>query len=250
MQVAMVTGAGKGIGREIVRRLATEGMIVYMGARDIARVREQARDLPGEVRPLRLDVTEQEQIEAAAARVTDECGRLDVLVNNAGVMLEWQHTATEVPMELVRRTYEVNVLGAVAVTQAFVPLLRRARPGRVVNVSSPLGSLSLLSDFGTLIAQRSHLAYGSSKAALNAVTLLYAKALVGDGILVNAANPGLVATDLNGGNGGLSVEQGAEVPVRLALLGEDGFTGRFVGDWRRGTPVEEPEASPDALVPW
>ncbi|SPL95963.1 short-chain dehydrogenase/reductase SDR [[Actinomadura] parvosata subsp. kistnae] len=248
--MALVTGAGKGIGREIVRRLASEGMIVYMGVRDLARVRDDARGLPGEVRPLRLDVTVREHVEAAAERVSGEAGRLDVLVNNAGVMLEWGHPVAEVPMDVVRRTYEVNVLGAVAVTQAFVPLLRRARPGRVVNVSSPLGSLSLLSDFGSLVAQRSHLAYGSSKAALNAVTLLFAKALAGDGILVNAANPGLVATDLNGGNGGLSVEEGAEVPVRLALLGEDGFTGRFVGDWRRGTPADRPEASPDALVAW
>lgn len=147
-EVALVTGANKGIGREIARRLAAEGVTVYLGARDEDRGRRAARDLAGDaadVRVLQLDVTEQAQIDAAVKRVDEEFGRLDVLVNNAGIGIEWGDAVEEVTVEQVRRTYEVNVFGVVAMTRACIPLLRRSAAARVVNLSSPLGSLGLIS---------------------------------------------------------------------------------------------------------
>ena len=140
-EVAVVTGANKGLGREIARRLAAEGMVVYLGARDENRGRAAAEDLGaegGEVRFLQLDVTDQAQVDAAAARVEAESGRLDVLVNNAGILLELETPVTEAGGEQLRETYAVNLIGAVAVTRAIM-LLRRSAPARVVNMSTPLG---------------------------------------------------------------------------------------------------------------
>ncbi|MEV0700882.1 SDR family NAD(P)-dependent oxidoreductase [Saccharopolyspora sp. NPDC050389] len=224
-------------------------MIVYLGARDAERGRAAARDLNAragaDVRFVRLDVTEEAQIAAAVRRVDEECGRLDVLVNNAGVVVEWGVPVQEVTTEQLRRVFDVNVFGAAAMTRACVPLLRRSTAGQVVNLSSPLGSLSLLSDPDDPVSTRGLLAYSSSKAALNAITVLYANALRDDSICVNAANPGLVATDLNApsqfGRGVRTAEQGAEVPVALALMGADGPTGAFCGD---------NDSSVDATVPW
>ena len=229
-EVAVVTGANKGLGREIARRLAAEGMVVYLGARDENRGRAAAEDLGaegGDVRFLQLDVTDQAQVDAAAARVEAESGRLDVLVNNAGILLELETPVTEAGGEQLRETYAVNLIGAVAVTRASIPLLRRSAPARVVNMSTPLGSLSLIADPGTHFAKMGLLAYSSSKSALNCATVLYANTLRDDGVLVNAAWPGYVATDLNQNRGALTVEQGAELPVELALLGADGPTGGF-----------------------
>ncbi|WHT20714.1 SDR family oxidoreductase [Crossiella sp. CA-258035] len=238
--VALVTGANKGIGREIARGLAAAGLTVYLGARDQERGARAAAELPGEVRVLRLDVTSQAEVDGAAARIEAETGRLDVLVNNAGVALDWAHGPAGADAEALRRSFEVNVFGAVAMTRACLPLLRGAEVGRVVNVSSPLGSLGLLSTPESPIAQRHLLAYSSSKAALNAVTLLYANALRPDGVLVNAVSPGLVATDLNAGSpfprGERTPAEGAALPIRLALLGADGPTGQFWGE--------------DGIIPW
>lgn len=239
-ETALVTGANKGIGRQIARRLAAEGLVVYLGSRDLTRGREAAEGIDGDVRPIELDVTDEGQIRAAAERVEQERGSLGVLVNNAGIAVEWGTPIAEVSAEQARRTFEVNVFGVVAVTRAFLPLLRRAAQAgtaaRIVNLSSPLGSLHLLSDPRSGIAEHALLAYSSSKSAVNALTLVYANALRADGILVNAANPGYVATDLNGHRGVLTVEQGAEGPVSLALLGQDGPTGTFTGS--------------DGTVPW
>ncbi|GAA4012509.1 SDR family NAD(P)-dependent oxidoreductase [Allokutzneria multivorans] len=239
-EVALVTGANKGIGKEIARGLAAEGMTVYLGARDLELGQRAADELSGDVRAVRLDVTDQSEVDSAVATIEAECGRLDVLVNNAGVAVEWGVAVPDLTADLVREAYEVNVFGVVAVTRACVPLLRRAPVGRVVNMSSPLGSLHLLADPGNPIASRGLLAYSSSKAALNAITLLYANALRQDGILVNAANPGLVKTDLNTDSpfprGERTPVDGAVAPLRLALLGADGPTGEFWGD--------------DSTVPW
>ncbi|SDM28579.1 SDR family NAD(P)-dependent oxidoreductase [Allokutzneria albata] len=238
--VALVTGANKGIGKEIARRLAAEGMTVYLGARDPELGEKAADDMTGDVRVLRLDVTDQSEVDTAVAVIDAECGRLDVLVNNAGVVVERSVAATEVSAALMGQAYETNVFGVVAVTRACIPLLRRAPVGRVVNVSSPLGSLSLLSEPGNPIAERGLLACSSSKSALNAITLLYANALRQDGILVNAVSPGLVATDLNTASpfprGTRTPADGAVAPIRLALLGAEGPSGVF---W-----------SYDDVVPW
>ncbi|PWW63199.1 SDR family oxidoreductase [Actinokineospora spheciospongiae] len=249
-EVALVTGANKGIGLRIARRLGEVGMTVHLGARDQERGRAAERELRADgldARFTRIDVTVQEQVEAAAERIGAEHGRLDVLVNNAGVVVEWGIPTAEITAEHMRAAFEVNVFGTVAVTNAFIPLLSRSANARVVNISSPLGSLSLLSDPENPISTRGLLPYSSSKAALNAVTLVYANALRGEGIKVNAANPGLVATDLNSrspfSRGVLTPEQGAEVPVRLALLPEDGPTGSFRGSG-------DGDGSVDVVVPW
>ena len=243
-EVALVTGANKGIGREISRRLTAEGMTVYLGARDEERGQKAAQDLAGDgadVRFLQLDVTDQAQIDAAVKHIDEEFGRLDVLVNNAGIAIEWGDTVDEVTVEQVRRTYEVNVFGVVAMTRACIPLLRRSAAPRVVNLSSPMGSLRRISDVEDPISVLGMLAYSSSKTALNSITLLYANALRKDGIAVNAASPGFVATDLNGHRGHLTAEQGAGLPVKLALPGSDGPTGTFLG---------QDESLEREVVPW
>lgn len=242
-EVALVTGANKGIGKEIVRRLAAEGMTVYLGARDDGRGRAAAAEIEGDVRFVRLDVTDGSTVEAAVKRVEHDYGRLDVLVNNAGVAVEWGIEPELVGADELRRAYEVNVFGVVTVTRAAIPLLRTG--SRVVMLSSPLGSLALMSDPTSVVSTRHLLAYNSSKAALNALTVLYANVLRPKGILVNAANPGLVGTDLNGfepgRNGVRTPERGATIPVGLALLPPDGPTGSFHGD---------DDHSPDGVVPW
>lgn len=233
METALVTGANKGIGREIARRLVTEGMTVYMGARDATRGKEAA-DAVG-ARFVQLDVTDEEEVMRAVKGI----GQLDVLVNNAGVAVEWGTDVADVSAAQLRQAYEVNVFGVVTVTRACVPLLRNSPAGRIVNMSSPLGSIQLLADFDSPVASRQLLAYSSSKAALNALTLMYAKALAP--IRVNSVNPGLIATDLNGftpGEGVGTVEEGAEVPVRLAL--GDGQTGTFYGEGRYSTNGQIP----------
>ncbi len=237
-EVAVVTGANKGLGREIARHLAAEGMIVYLGARDETRGRAAAEDLSiegGDVRFLQLDVTDQAQIDAAVARLEEEDGRLDVLVNNAGILLELETPVTDAGEEQLRETFAVNLIGAVAVTRASIPLLRRSTPGRIVNMSTPLGSMSLISDPETHVAKMGLLGYSASKSALNCATVLYANALRNDGVLVNAAWPGYVATDLNQNRGALTAEQGAKLPVELALLGSDGPTGGFFTRAEDGT---------------
>ena len=237
-RVALITGANKGIGREVARRLGTLGMTVLLGARDEGRGAEAARELKEEgidARFVHLDVTEEASAERAARRIEQEFGRLDVLVNNAGIMLEEERPTTDVsPAEItpdqMRRTYEPNVLGVVTVTHTMLPLLRRSSAARLVNVSSALGSVTLRADLDHPMSGRRLMAYGSSKAALNALTLIYANELRGEGILVNAATPGFVATDLNDRTGGGTVEQGATVVVRAATLGDDGPSGAFFGE--------------------
>jgi NAD(P)-dependent dehydrogenase (short-subunit alcohol dehydrogenase family) len=223
VETALVTGANKGIGREIARRLVAAGMNVYVGARDAGRGLEAAGAVGA--RFVQLDVTDEEQVAKAVAGID----ALDVLVNNAAVAVEWG-TPAEVTAAQLRAAFEVNVFGVVTVTRACVPLLRRSPAGRIVNLASQLGSLSVLGSDG-LVPDRQLLAYSSSKAALNALTLLYAKALTP--IRVNSVHPGLIATDLNGftpGAGVGTVEDGADLPVRV-ILGESG-TGQFYGEGR------------------
>lgn len=236
-RVALVTGANKGIGREIARQLGRMGMMVFVGARNQNRGEDATRDLRDEgidARFLHLDVTDRKVGDAAARRVDEEVGHLDVLVNNAAINIGSQR-ASEVGAEVVRDSYETNVFGAVAVTRAMLLLLRRSASARVVNLSSTLGSLTLIGDPENRVATVGLPAYSSSKTALNALTLLYANELRDEGILVNAASPGYVGTELNP-SGTLSAEQGAVVPVRAATLPAGGPTGRFFGE--------------DGEVPW
>jgi NAD(P)-dependent dehydrogenase (short-subunit alcohol dehydrogenase family) len=232
--VALVTGGNKGIGRAIVSGLARAGYTVYLGARDAGRGAAAATELSGDgdVRFVQLDVTSQADADAAAARVEADFGHLDVLVNNAGVAAgsrrplgHLPRPAGETPDDL-RFVYEVNVFAVVRVTNAFLPLLRRAPAGRIVNVTSKRGSIG---EEGAWVGQPS-MAYSSSKTALNALTVHYARDLAGTPIKVNGAAPGHVATDFNGFRGTRTPEQGAAVAIHLATLGTDGPTGLVFED--------------------
>ena len=189
--VALVTGANKGIGKEIARQLAAAGLVVYVGSRDAARGERAVEEIGGHARLLVLDVADAASI-AGAAR---QAGRLDILVNNAGISGDGE-TADRDDVGAFRRIYETNVFGVVAVTNAFLPALRRSAHPRIVNISSGTGSLTWSA--GPQSPHRgSYAAYRSSKAALNALTVYYAHALADDGIMVNALAPGLRRTDLN-----------------------------------------------------
>ncbi len=228
-KVALITGANKGIGLEIARQLGKQGITVLVGARDPERAAEAVAKLTddgSDAHAVALDVTDADSVAAAAQDVEARFGRLDVLVNNAGIALD-DGPPSRVSLDIVRRTYEVNVFGVIGVTQAFLPLLRKSDAGRIVNMSSGLGSLTQNSDPNWGFAAVKPSAYNSSKAALNMVTVLLAAELKDAGIKVNAADPGFTATDLNQHRGTRTVEQGATEAVRLATLPADGPTGGY-----------------------
>ena len=236
-RVALVTGAARGLGLEIVRALAARGHRVYLSARSLAKAEAATRPLRDtglHVAPLALDVTDAASIAEAAARVGGETGALHVLVNNAGVLLDEPNTALDVPIPVVRATFEADCFGPWAVIQAFAPLLRRARGARVVNVSSTAGSLSELAA-GVHEDAWGPPAYCASKAALNALTILAARAFGKDRVLVNACCPGWLRTDMGGPAATLSAAEGADTPVWLATLPDDGPTGGFFAG-REPTP--------------
>jgi NAD(P)-dependent dehydrogenase (short-subunit alcohol dehydrogenase family) len=237
-KVALVTGANKGIGLEVVAQLADLGMTVLLGARDRDRREKAVAELAERgltARPLALDVTDQTSVTTAAAEIEEHFGRLDVLVNNAGISGDRDgQRPGSADLAVTRAVFEVNLFGAITVTEAMMPLLRRSPAARIVNLSSSLGSIELLLTPGTHQSKVSpSTAYRVSKTALNALTANYGKQLREEGILVNAADPGLCATDLAKGiNRPVSrtAAQGAAVAVRLATLGDDGPTGGFFSD--------------------
>lgn len=234
-QIALITGANKGIGFEIAHQLGTQGITVLVGARDLARGEAAVQKLRAEeidAMVIQIDVTDQKSIDAAATSISHAYNKLDILVNNAGISVrEGSTPPSELAIEDLRRTFETNFFGAFAVTRAMLPLLRRAEAGRIVNLSSPLGSLNLNSDLTSYAAQMPPLlAYNSSKTALNALTVLFAKELQHTQIKINSVSPGYVATDLNSHSGFLTTEQGAKVPVAFALLPADGPTGGFFSE--------------------
>ncbi|WP_407571762.1 SDR family oxidoreductase [Deinococcus altitudinis] len=225
-QVALITGANKGIGLEIARQLAQLDFTVLIGARDAQRGEAAADLLRAEgldAHALVLDVTDTASVQVAAAQLGERFGRLDVLVNNAGVSLDDMPPST-VLMEVLRTTFETNVFGVVQVTQALLPLLRATPAARIVNMGSAMGSLTLTSDLNNIRSGYWLLAYASSKSALHAVTVQFANELRETGIKVNAADPGYVATDMTGQQGFNSLQDGALPAVRLATLPGDGPT--------------------------
>ena len=232
-KIALVTGANKGIGFEIARQLGALDITVLVGARNAARGEEavqKLRDEKSEAVAVGLDVTNQASIDATATFIDQTYGRLDILVNNAGILLEGNTPPSQLSFEDVQKTFATNVFGVFAVTKAMLPLLRRSQAGRIVNLSSRMGSLSINSDADSPIAKLPPiLAYNASKTALNALTVFFAKELQGTPIKVNSVSPGIVATDLNGYHGYLTAEQGAKVPVIYATLPIDGPTGGFFG---------------------
>jgi NAD(P)-dependent dehydrogenase (short-subunit alcohol dehydrogenase family) len=232
-RTALVTGANKGIGHEIARRLAADAHTVWIGCRDRARGEAAAAALAGDgadVRLLELDVTNDASVAAAAAVLGRQTDRLDVLVNNAGIATGFRLPPSEEPVDQMKAVYEVNVFGPVRVTQAFLPLLKASRSGRIVMMSSGLGSIAKALDPASEFQTLNALAYNSSKTALNAVTVAFAKELAPLGIKVNASDPGYTATDLNGHRGYRSVEQAAQIAVRLATLDADGPTAGYFND--------------------
>jgi NAD(P)-dependent dehydrogenase (short-subunit alcohol dehydrogenase family) len=229
-RIALVTGANKGIGFDIARRLGQAGLTVLLGARDVVRGAAAAGELQAanlDVRYLELDVTRPATIETAAAMIGAEFKRLDVLVNNAAIIDPGDGPPGAVEVDSVRRTMETNFFGTLAVTRALLPFLREAPAARIVNVSSGLGSLALNADPEWEFASYKLLGYCASKAALNMLTVQLAFELRGTAIKVNSADPGYTATDMNGNTGHQTVAEGAAESVRLALLPPDGPTGGF-----------------------
>ncbi|WP_329187299.1 SDR family NAD(P)-dependent oxidoreductase [Streptomyces sp. NBC_01428] len=218
--IALVTGANRGIGREVARRLAAEGHTVYLTARSAKGAADTAAAIGGrDVRPLRLDVTSDDDVTTAARDI----GALDVLINNAAITYDTWQRAVSADLDVVREAAETNLYGPWRLTRALLPQLRASAHPRVVNVSSEAASLTSMGG-GTP-------AYSASKVALNALTRMFAAELRSDGILVNAVCPGWVATDM-GGAGGRPVEEGAASVLWAATLPDDGPTGGFFRDGR------------------
>ncbi len=225
-RVAVVTGGNKGIGFEICRQLARKGLRVILTSRDSAKGEEAMRRLRKDGLDVAfhpLDVDSDESVRRLIERLDKDVGRADVLVNNAGILLD-RRTASVLkePLQTFRRTFETNFYGALRMCQALVPLMRRNHYGRIVNLSSGLGQLDEMGD-GTP-------AYRASKTALNALTRMVASATQAQEILVNSMCPGWVRTDMGGPNATRSVEKGAETAVWLAMLPHDGPTGGFFRD--------------------
>ncbi|MBL7501123.1 SDR family oxidoreductase [Frankia sp. CNm7] len=241
-KVALVTGANKGIGYEIAAGLGALGYRVGVGARDKARLEtavDKLRAAGVDAFGVPLDVTSDQSVTDAAELVERRSGRLDALINNAGISGEmapgWVQDPTTLDLDVVRMVVETNVIGAIRVTNAMLPLLRRSTSPRIVNVSSNVASLTRQADpnieIGPIMA-----AYSPSKSFLNAVTVQYARQFASTNILINAACPGLVATDFTGFRGPRTPEQGAAIAIRLATLPDGGPTGSFFED--------------DGVIPW
>ncbi|MFC4174155.1 SDR family oxidoreductase [Microvirga sp. GCM10011540] len=230
-RIALVTGANKGIGREIARQLAQGGVFVIIGARDPARAKWAVEDLSSQGLPaqsVQLDLNDDVSITAAAERIRAEHGRLDILVNNAGIVDAADGPPSMSSPEAVRRIMDTNFVGTLAVTQAMLPLLRQSPAARIVNLSSSLGSLTLNGDPASPYYSARLIGYNASKAALNMLTVQLAQELRGTSIVVNSVSPGFVKTDLTGHSGFMTPEEGARLPVTYALVGEDAPSGQFV----------------------
>lgn len=223
-RTAIVTGGNRGIGYDICRQLGEQGYSVLMGSRDAANGAEAAaalRDGGADVTALTLDVSQRGSIERAVASAWERFGRIDVLVNNAGIFLD-RYSGLDVAQETVRQTLEVNVMGPLYLMQAVIPYMRQGGYGRIVNVSSKMGQLSGMGS--------GSLAYRTSKSALNAMTAILAAEVRDSNILINAASPGWVRSDMGGPSASRTLAEGADTPVWLATLPDDGPTGGFFHD--------------------
>ena len=233
-KVALITGANKGIGLEVGRQLGKLGFSVVLAARDETKIRNAAGQLLGEgldAHGVVLDVTNPSTAEDAARWLDERFGRLDVLINNAGVTFEFPQGTrpSELSLDDLKATYETNVFGAFTVIRTMLPLLRRSAPARIINQSSSMGSLGRQSDPTTPSYGNNIVAYNSSKSALNGLTVAFSKDLAAEGITVNSACPGWVRTDLGSDAAPRTVEQGAAIAVRLATMDEPP-TGKYLND--------------------
>jgi NAD(P)-dependent dehydrogenase (short-subunit alcohol dehydrogenase family) len=229
-QVALITGANKGIGFEVARQIGRSGVTVLVGARDKHAGEKAAATLTAEgvaAHFVAIDITDRDSVSTAAANIAAGFGRLDILVNNAGINDPADGVPSAASLDAIERVLRANFLGAVAVTQAMLPLLREAPSARIVNVSSGLGSLTQNGDPGYSSAAVKLIGYSASKAALNMLTVQLAYELRDTAIKVNSADPGYTATDLNGHRGTQTIPEGAAEAIRLALLPDDGPTGTY-----------------------
>lgn len=227
-KIALITGANKGIGKETAKQLAALGFTVLIGARDVAQGQAAADEVGHGAKAISLDVNREESIKAAAAQVEAAYGHLDILINNAGVKLGgYGQASTDIPTDEWRKTFETNLFGVIDVTRAFLPLLKKSEAGRIVNLSSILGSITLHADPKSPIYNSKPAAYDVSKSALNAFTVHLAFDLKDTAIKANAAHPGWVKTDMGGESAPMEIVDGAKTSVALATLPADGPTGGF-----------------------
>jgi NAD(P)-dependent dehydrogenase (short-subunit alcohol dehydrogenase family) len=248
--IALITGANKGIGFATAQLLGARDCTVLVGARDAKLGQEAERELRSEGADatfVLLDVTDDASIARAAEWIGQQFGVLDILINNAGIARgDRDGKPSQTTLATLRAVYETNVFGVVAVTNAMLPLLRKAPAARIVNVSSEVGSIGSMTDPASPLYPMASVPYPSSKTALNMVTAMYAKELRDTPIKVNAANPGYCATDLNGHRGFRTPEQGAAISVHLATLPADGPTGHLWGHlW-----VEGADDDATGVLPW
>jgi NAD(P)-dependent dehydrogenase (short-subunit alcohol dehydrogenase family) len=231
-KVALISGANKGIGFETARQLGKQGLTILLGARDLAKGEAAAAELKKEgidARAVKLDVVNAADVKAVAEKIEREFGKLDVLVNNAGVSFEsfGSNEPSKTPLDVLRKTLETNFFAVVELTQTLLPLVRKSAAGRIVNVSSILGSLSLQATEGSPIYDFKAFAYDTSKAALNSFTIHLAHELKGTKIKVNSAHPGWVKTDMGTDAAPMEIVDGAKTEVELAMLAADGPTGGY-----------------------
>ncbi|MGV9837992.1 SDR family NAD(P)-dependent oxidoreductase [Nocardia niigatensis] len=227
MSRILVTGANKGIGFETARRLRAAGHTVYLGSRDVERGERAAKEIGA--RPIRIDITDEGSVSAAVEAIRAE-GGLDVLINNAGIQTEMGADGTVVgaahlTADVMRETFETNVFGTVRVLHAFLPVLQESATPVVVNVSSGLASLTGVATPGSIIHAYPGVAYPASKTVVNMLTIQYAKAF--PRLRINSVEPGYTKTDLNNFSGHQTVQEGAEIIVRMALIDADGPTGGY-----------------------
>ncbi len=232
-KIALITGANKGIGLETARQLGKKDITILLGARDIKKGKTAVEGLAKEgidARPIAIDVSDPESVKKAAAQVEQDFGRLDILVNNAGIMTdEKNRKVSEQSLATWRETFETNFFGLIATTNAFLPLLRKSEAGRIVNLSSILGSITLHSTPGSPVYEsKNYAAYNVSKSAVNAYTVQLAYELKDTKIKVNAAHPGWVKTDMGGEGAMMEIEDGAKTSVALATIGSDGPNGAYM----------------------
>ena len=231
-KIALITGANKGIGLETARQLGQQGITVLVGARDEAKANQAAEELRKaglDVHGIVIDVNNAGSIQKAAARIERDYGRLDILVNNAGVMLDDQKKKpSEQSLDVWRKTFETNLFGVIATTQTLLPLLRKSAGGRIVNLSSILGSINLHATPGSPIYDMKLPAYNVSKSAVNAYTVQLAYELKDTTIKVNAAHPGWVKTEMGGEGATMDIPDGAKTSVALATIGADGPNGAYM----------------------
>jgi NAD(P)-dependent dehydrogenase (short-subunit alcohol dehydrogenase family) len=233
MSVALITGANKGLGLETAKQLAEQGVTVLLGARDLAKGEAAAAPLKAaglDVRAVKIDVDDPADYATVAGFIEEEFGKLDILINNAGVLLDAMggpNQTSTTSRDLLVKTFETNVLAPIALTQALLPLLKKSDAGRIVNLSSILGSLTLHATKGSPIYNAKTFAYDTSKAALNSFTIHLAHELAGMKIKVNSAHPGWVKTDMGTDAAPMEIPDGAKTSVWLATLPEDGPTGGF-----------------------